>query len=146
MSFGWPILVIAMLAGVAIGLMLNYRLMQSAADRRARAELEDEQSRLEQQRENWRDQLAEAGQQVAEAQQQLAQVEARADRAERLAANERQRRENAVAAARRIRGSAQRGAKTAHPATGPGDSSESSSEPSKLEELLNPTGHSANRR
>lgn len=133
MTFGWPIVVLALVIGTGIGLVLNFRIMRTAAEQRARAELEEEQSRLEQQREIWRDQLAEAGQQVAEAQHQQADAEARADRAERLASNERQRRENAVAAARRIKGSAKRGAKTAHPATGPGDSSESSSEPVRRE-------------
>lgn len=133
MTFGWPILVLALVIGTGIGLVLNFRIMKSAAEREARAALEEEQAALEHQREIWRDQLAEASQQVAEAQHQRAEAKARADRAERLAENERKRRENAVAAARRIRGSAQRGAKTAHPATGPGDSSESSSEPVRRE-------------
>jgi uncharacterized membrane-anchored protein YhcB (DUF1043 family) len=146
MTFGWPVLVICFLVGTGLGLMLNFRLMRSSAEKKAQDGIEDEKKRLESQRVQWIQKNELLLDRVTAAEQARDEAIKRAERAERLAMNERKRRENAVAKARRIKSSAQRGAKTAHPATGPGDPRGQNPTDPVQRESENPSGQVQTRR
>lgn len=131
MTFGWPVLVICFLVGTGLGLVLNFRLMRSSAEKKAQDGIAEEKNRLESQRLQWIQKNELLLDRVTAAEQARDEAIERAERAEQLAVKERKRRENAVAASRRIKSSAKRGAKTAHPVTGPGDPRGRNPSPSK---------------